>query len=416
MSERRPGPDPELPQVEEPSTLFILWPEAEAPLEEEVRLALEAGIGGIQWIDELESGGEVLWGVVGRSEQMPADTLIWAEERGELSSGMIADGLWHPEERERGLAAKWLVGVETFLDPKAPQASFQAQLRVLAHACVPGLVAVYDDNALVVRSGRQILDLALSDVPSRLSTLYAIHSVGGRGGSWLHTHGLGRAGLPEIELIAMPGDYLREGYELLDAVADGLMAGLTPAADGILSLHDDLQVRALPLEDAASFLPSDCAGGVEDRVGDEGSHGGRRLVLLDARDPGPPLRVLTRLADGGSVYKARGETDRQAALARGRWGIFGQLFTLRRGGSWRFHVKVGFAGATEPDLRENLWFEVLDLRPGEIRGRLISEPRHVADLRAEEVSWLPVDRLTDWLIVTPEGCYDPELASFLLPE
>ncbi|NRA96411.1 MAG: DUF4026 domain-containing protein [Planctomycetes bacterium] len=411
--------DPEA-QSPEYSTLFLVWPEADAPLQEEVRLALQATYGGVQAIDELDAGDDLLWGVTWRipadDDRPEADYLVWAEPRGDLGDDFLRQALGAGAEYAAAKASRWLIGVEARLSLRRPQASFQDQLRFVREVAVPGLVAVYDDNALIIRSGREIEDLCACDVPPRASTLYAVHVVEGTGGMWLHTHGLLRAGLPDLDLVGIPSQFADDAHELLHAIVDRLLAGDDPEPSGRLELGTGLELRLLPLGDALGLFPPNIAGGSNDRSGDMADHGGDRLIVLDVRRDLTPLDALVQVSGDGTLYKSRGETERQRSLSVSRWGTFGQLFAInRRGTDWSFHVKLAYDQRV-PGKREHLWFEVLGLQPGRVHGRLMNHPLDVPDLRAGQELWQPLERLTDWLIVTPHGSFDPEVAPVLLQE
>ena len=407
-------------QSPEYSTLFVVWPEAEAPLQEEVRLALVAAYGSLDVIEELDAGDDLLWGVTWRvpadGDRPETDYLVWAEPRGDLGDDFLRQALGAGAEYEAAKASRWLIGVETRLNLRCPQASFQQQLQFSREVAVPGLVAVYDDNAVVVRSGHEIHDLCACDVPPRASTLYAIHVVEGTGGLWLHTHGLLRTGLPDLDLLGIPTQLADDAHELLNAIVDALLAGIEPAPSGRLDLGEGLGLRLLPLGDAVGLFPPDIAGGSNDRSGQMADHGGDRLIALDARRDLAPLDTLFQVGAEGTLYKSRGETERQRSLSVSRWGTFGQLFAMNRQGTeWSFHVKLAY-DQQAAGTREHLWFEVLGLRPGRVHGRLMNRPVDVPGLRAGQELWQPLERLTDWLIVTPHGNFDPEVAPALLQE
>ena len=46
----------------------------------------------------------------------------------------------------------------------------------------------------------------------------------------------------------------------------------------------------------------------------------------------------------------------------------------------------------------------------------MNDPVDVPHLRLGQELWQPLERLTDWLIVTPDGSYDPEIAAVLLED
>jgi len=398
----------------EPSTLFAFWSEREAPLDEEVRLALQREFPECHWREDLESQGNILWGGLYSFPGLPTEVLVWAEERVDLSDALLEDAHLDEDSRRAARQARWLIGVETFLDPEDPQSSFHLQIKILCAACVPGMEAVYDDNAVVIRSGAQLTDLASSTVPPRASLLYAVHAVAGYGGTWLHTHGLNRTGTPELDMVGLPADNLPEGYELIDAAVDALLGGARPDSSGRMAVGQDLDLRLLPLEEAMKRVDARMMGGPGDREDDFADHGGNRLVIFDRDRDAPPLSVLSRLTCNGVLFKSQAETRRLSALSRERWGTFGQLFVIHRGDAWRFHVKLACPRRGTGEMLEHLWFEVLELEPDKVKGRLISDPLDVPALKAGDESWHSLDQLTDWIIITPEGPYDPECAPALL--
>ena len=189
MTEDHPEPEANDGVSEAPSTIYAFWPDRDAPLEEEIRLAIDRQFPGMSVIEELDSEGEMIWGHVLRLPEHDSEFVVWVEERGPMPDEIIQDAVPDEDERQAAIGSRWLVGVETILDPRRALGDFQTQLRVLDAAAIPGLPAVYDDNALVVRSGRHIRELARSHVPPRPATLYAIHEMEGRSGIWLHTTG-----------------------------------------------------------------------------------------------------------------------------------------------------------------------------------------------------------------------------------
>lgn len=415
MSDR--SPDPQAHATDDgppPAVLFSLWPEAEVPLQEEVRLALEAAFPGLQHVDDLEGPEDVRWGGVYRVPGHGPGIVIWAEPRGDLAEDMLEEGLGDGPELARARKARWLLGVETVLDGRHPQRSFQTLLRVLAEATVPGIVAVYDDNALAVRSGEAVAAIAAGLVAPRARWLYAAHTVEGGGRHWVHTHGLARFSLPELDLLDVAAEQLTEAHDLVDTMVEALISGMWPDAQGRMLIGDDLPIRALRLGEGVAHFPPGIPGGKTDRVDGAGEHGGNRLVLLDASADATPAYVLRRIGRNGVLFKSPDESNRLRQLSVQRFGTFGQLFAMHRRSDWRFHVKLAFERGSCPDTREHLWFEVLELKPGRIHGRLMNRPVDVPGLTPGADRWEDWSRLTDWLIVTPQGDFDPEAAPALL--
>jgi hypothetical protein len=281
---------------------------------------------------------------------------------------------------------------------------------------VTGLLAVYDDNALVVRAGKQIRELSRSSIPPRPATLYAIHEMEGKSGIWLHTHGLPRLGLPEVELLGLEASDVQEGYDLIDAVVDVVFGGGEPDPDGVVTVGEELEVRLVPLKDAIPVLPAEVVSSRTEHDVEEDDHRDPRLAILSRDRNDTPHEVIERLRNDAVLFKSREETDRQRQLAIERFGVFGQLFAIRRHEGWRFHAKLGFAREGDPRVREHLWFEVRELKPGELRGVCLNEPVEGVKIHEGDEGWFKLEHLTDWLVVAPEGTFDPEAAPILLAE
>jgi hypothetical protein len=415
MTSRKPE-EPEEALSELPSTLFAFWPEAEPPLEEEIRLALDAAFPGLAATEELDAEDGMLWGTVYRIPEHESEYVVWVQERSEVPDEFVEDAIVDPAEREAAVRARWFIGVETLLNPRQALADFQTQLRVVEAVSVPGLVAVYDDNALVVRPGKQVRELVRSSVPPRPATLYAIHEMEGKAGMWLHTHGLVRLGIPEIELLGLNPSDVQEGYDLIDAVVDVIFGGGEPDSEGAITVGEDMEVRLVAFKEALSILPAEVVASRSEHEVEEEDHRDPRIVILARERNDTPHELLERLRNDAVLFKSREETDRQRSLAIERFGIFGQLFAIRRNEGWRFHAKLGFSREGDPRVREHVWFEVRELKPGQLRGICLNEPVDGLPFHEGDEGWFKLDLLTDWLVVSPEGNFDPEAAPILLAE
>jgi hypothetical protein len=401
---------------EQPSTIFSFWPEKEAPIEEEIRLALDAAFPGVEGVEELDAEDGMAWGGVYRLPEHESEFVVWVQDRADMPELFVDDALGSPADRAAAGAARWFIGIETLLNPRHALADFQTQLKVAEAVSVAGLLAVYDDNALVVRSGRQIRELAHSGIPPRPATLYAIHEMEGKSGIWLHTHGLTRLGVPEVELLGLNPSDVQEGYDLIDALVDVVFGGGEPDPEGVITVGEDMEVRVMPLKDALSILPADVVAARSEHEVDDEDHRDPRIAILSRDRNDTPHELIERLRNDAVLFKSREETDRQRQLAMERFGIFGQLFAIRRHEGWRFHAKLGFAREGDPRVREHLWFEVRELKPGQIRGICLNEPVAGLAIHEGDEGWFQLEQLTDWLVVAPEGNFDPEAAPILLAE
>src|SRR4051812_37522034 len=104
-------------------------------------------------------------------------------------------------ERIAAQAARSAVVVEAELTPPI-LAAFRAQLGVAAEVAGERGVGVFDESSGRFLSPVELERLTATQAPPRARELLMIHSIaaeGGEGRVWLHTHGLARAGVPELE-------------------------------------------------------------------------------------------------------------------------------------------------------------------------------------------------------------------------
>lgn len=428
-----------------PSSLFVFWPGDEPPLEEEIRLRLAewghaADVGVVEdthWCFRLE--------LVDR----PVSALVWAEEIGAGTGERLGLTAWpRPAEREAAARCRWMVGIECPLSLSGPSADYQIQLRLADAVSRDWAPAVFDANAGSFLTTADLQQLTSLSVPPRTSSLYGVHRkpmematecdhdgptpfhdpIHDRANAaetyWVHTHGLERAGIPDLEIFDVPRELLPAAAELLESIADLWIEFQTPDPEKMVSIGPGLQIAWRPWHTLVAERDEAATGGWCDRV-DGSAHTGYRAVLVEAapRHPsaGPhasawqaPLGVLRRLTQSETIiYKTVKFTRRIAQLARDRWGTFGLLFASRRPQDWRFTVKLEYPIAEESgDGRtEHRWYEVDKLRPGGIHGRLLQGG---VAREAGEPAWHELARLTDWRIITRDRVYDPDTAGVLL--
>ncbi len=399
-----------------PGALCAFWPESEPPLEEEIRLAFLTAFPEASLVDELERGEDLHWGLVFRLPDVDGDVVISAEPQDSLDPEFISEALDDPLERSAALAVKHLIVVEIPCDPPRAAAAYRLQARMLEAACVPGFPAVFDEPAAVVRSGRDVRALAAAESPPGPEALYAVHVSDGETGAWVHTHGLERLGLPELEIWGVDDADVAAAEALLHGVVGALQGGVVPDESGVISAGHDLSLRLMSLDDALRDLPAEIVASRREHEADEdGDHHGPRLVLADVALAEPPTAALDRVAESAAFYKPRSEARRRRRIAEERFGVFGQLFAMKRKAGWRFLAQLGFP-TKGGEGTEHLWFAVDELKPGRLRGACLNAPAGVDHVRQGDEGWYGLEQLTDWLVVAPDGVYGPEAAPRVLEQ
>lgn len=410
-----------------PSSLFVLWPGDEPPMAEEIRLRLS------EWGQPAEDDGSqvpegTLWSFWLELADRPQTYLIWCEPVSGSHHVLLDRVRWRSAAQEDAARqCRWMVGLEGALSLRQPISDYRLQLQLCEAISREWSPAVYDASSFTYRVPEEIRHLLTSRTAPATKSLYTIHQVPStqpeRNTYWLHTHGLERAGVPDLELFDIPSRLVNPACELIDAVADLWIRYAIPDPQVPFAVGKDLRLAWRPWQAVVSELRDDSPGGWDFRR-EEFGHSGDRAVLVHphpvktpAKQWRPPLEILERICEHRTTfYVSTAETERMSKLARERWGTFGLLFASSKCMDWKFAVKLGFPMGPDNKRREHLWFEVCSLRPGGVQGKLVSQPVHAQGLVEGSVDWYDLDRLSDWRILTPSGIYDPATAESLLEE
>lgn len=398
-----------------PATLFAFWPWPELPSIEAVRAALQTSgpVSEPEGIPD-EAVLQAHWTLVHEHPDLASPMSVWAAPAVPLPPVMPSEGNQDAEgESVRLYASTWCIGLSARLDPGDPARGYQ-RLVQSAVAASPELPGLYDLDALCLRWGGEARRIAAARIPVPPSSLYRVHAVfpdaehDARGG-WVHTHGLARTGIPDLELLDVPLEYLVEAGRLVELVVGCALGG------GALPEAPIEVVRGYPIvfrsvAEVAGGLAPDDLGSIADVA--RRTHGiAGRMAIVDGATPStPPRACLRALAEDTPVASISvRETKRMAARAADSWGRFGIRFVDRKRSGDEFLIKLAYETADgEPEEREHLWFEVVALRPGRVRARLLNEPIGDIGQRKGDVDWHPLTRLTDWAIHTRFGTIRPQ--------
>lgn len=384
---------------DEPTALIALWPGDTAPTMTEVLAAFGAHIGrDVRVVDELDpEDPSVLFCAVidvpGREEPV----LLWAEPARPLADDELDD----PAAR----ACRWVVGVETVLDTDDPHASFWSLMRLIAEP-FEDVPAIADLNSERWHP-RESLDRALaSGVEPPLSVLWMIHVVQWSDadddtGAWIHTHGLQRCGLPELEMLEVPPGCIEPAVALLETIAGRLLDGAVPAPGEPYAVGPQLQVTLEPWQDAAPRV-TDAPGGPDDRTGEDNPHVGVGAVICASRE------VLDCIERGqGAYFLSPRESERQARLAQAGWPELAGAFSKLRDEDVQFYLKAGLAGGEDGREREHLWFVVRRIEGDRAEAELLNPPCLVTSIRKGDVTWIERHMVSDWSVATRRGSIGP---------
>lgn len=384
----------------EPTTLIALWPGA-VPRPADILDTFASQLGEpIEHVQDVATGDpSVLWSHLVALPGRANPAMIWAEQARPLPPDELDDA--------RASACRWVLGIETVLEGDDPFNDFCTLMLGLAE---PGddIPAVLDLNTSRWHP-RESLDRTFAGgIEPPASSLWVTHVVHDGEVAWIHTHGLRRCGLPEIEMLGVPKRYHDPGAALVETIAGRLLEAAPPAPGHPFPVGPDMQVALQPWQVAASHVGG-APGGPRDRAGADDQHAGVAAVVCGEAPRGGhwcwPEGVLDHILNGrGALYVSDRETRRQQALARSGWGALVHAFEALRGPGTQVSIKAGLPG---PGGREHLWFDVRRFEGDRAEARLLNPPISVQTVKRGDVVWIDRQAVSDWSVAIGAGSYGP---------
>lgn len=310
-------------------------------------------------------------------------------------------------------ACRYGVGVQCTLEEPVLW-HFHAQIRLL-RLLAPEAAGVLDVGAARAHTADWLSEAATSGVPPHPDTLFSIHAVFDESERlWMHTHGLHRCGVIELDVVDVARDSGWALQHLLNAIAKRFIDHGYPEQDEPFEPGAGMELVWLPVEEGLAKLRSPSVGGWDDR---DRIHVEDRAMLF-VRDKGwlwgfwyrSLERLVPMLEDNPLLYVSNTETARAAALAAERLDRYRELYdALHEHPAFGFLVKLGYAmDGCPPEEREHLWFEVHGFEGNEVDATCINAPYHVAALAEGQRGAHSLDRLSDWAILSPAGQFGPD--------
>lgn len=389
------------------TTLHVIL-EGTLPTAQEVRDRLIGWPTGPVQVADRPDGG---WEARCFREEVDEMWVLRPERKPDISDLDLDTSDLSDEEREAIREASYCLTIEAEIEPSEALQRF-ASLVQLGHRCANGALGLFDPEGGTVHSPSWFQDAATEGVPIRIDAMYRIHAVTTEEGVWLHTHGLRRAGIPELELLGVQLGHVHPAGALLRSVAHrAIVHGMPDMGDPILYGHG-LEAALVPWDFVHEHIDP-VVGGPEDR--DE-QHPSANLALVtwqpDSDTTGHWCSAADQLEhlEGNPVFFLTDyETERMEALARLRWQGFAFLANHFSGAEgWRFLAKFGYGGDDSGTRREHLWFEVHQADPAYADATLVNEPYQDLGFGEGDRGSHALDRLTDFRVTSPVGIATPE--------
>ncbi|MDE7252561.1 MAG: DUF4026 domain-containing protein [Acetatifactor sp.] len=303
--------------------------------------------------------------------------------------------------------------------------SFHIQLKLIV-AMVPNLLGILDESSEKMVSAKWAVMAAGSAVTPGPEDLFIAQAVSDKGGEvWLHTHGLCRCGLTELEILQSDAKHYNQHYQLLSTFASHLMdkdetfvPGKTSRYIGVLTNGYPVVATCVSWTEGIKEYKKLLLGGVEDRKDSHNSRTSPIFVYKSEEDEknGKLSKVSEydhMWGDNPMFFISNEETARMRALARERFHFVKEQSEKSDN---KIIIKLGLLrddANGDPNEREHIWFELLGFEGDKFRAKLMQEPYAVASMHEGDEGVYSIEDVTDWLIYTPICPVSPSKAYIL---
>ena len=339
------------------------------------------------------------------------------------------------EEKEQILNVKKALNVYMKFEGN-PRKCYHLQLKLI-YAMIPEMVALCDESAERLLNKKWVELAVKSNVLPAPISLYTVQAVYDENEVWLHTHGLCRCNIHEIEILGSNKDDSRTHYDLISNYACRLLDEKNPTLEdegnqnGEETIHlgvfyDDEPIVATSKKwiNALKYYPKDILGGIEDR---EDSHNSKTNILFlygseeefNKNYLRKPSEFTEKLENNPIFYLSNEETARMSSLARERFSYVERMLREKQNGKdIGIIIKLGLEtidedGNLDSENREHIWFEALSMEGDSFKARLTQEPYNIPNLHEGDEGTYSIDYVSDWRIHTENGVISPETVYLL---
>ncbi|MBQ9519763.1 MAG: DUF4026 domain-containing protein [Firmicutes bacterium] len=292
-----------------------------------------------------------------------------------------------------------------------PKKAYHLQLK-LACAMVPDFMGLVDESAEKLMCPGWVKLAASSGTLPANDSIYTVQAISGKKGDvWLHTHGLARCGVTELEILDSDKDNYNNHYYVISTLAGRLLDGSDTTEPLLIGrLSNGGSIFAAPVLWNAALLkyPKNILGGIQDR---KDGHNSITSIIFLTNESGefcPVTDYNKILGENPLFFISSEETRRMSMLARERYDYLKTAFAMEE---THILIKVGLPTA-HGETPEHIWFELEEFTESGFKAVLTQEPYDVPDMHEGDKGEYTADDVTDWIIfnkqygrITPETAY-----------
>lgn len=303
--------------------------------------------------------------------------------------------------------------------------SYHLQLKLIDEI-LPEKLAVLDYSSEKILSGKWVEMAAKSNIPPAPRYIYTAQAVSGEDTCvWIHTHGLNRCGISELEVLDSKRDTYSCHYNIIETMANRFIENNSslefkkPMYLGNLSEDILLVTTIIPWEEAVNLYDENMLGGKKDREYNHNKN--TSVVFLYESEENCESENYTHISiydeilqDNPLYMLTNFETSRMRALAIERINYLETAFLNKEN---KILVKLGLEideeYKSENNSKEHIWFELKEFSQNILTAELTQEPYYIKDVHTGYTGNYNIEDITDWIIFTPEKRISPDDAYLL---
>ena len=300
--------------------------------------------------------------------------------------------------------------------------SYHLHLKLIM-ASVNNLIGVMDESAERILPTKWVKMTAESNILPQSMDLYTVQAIyEDEGNLWLHTHGLCRCGLTELEILDSDKENYRNHYNLLSAFASYLLdkkTDFTPMQDyvkiGFLFNENPIIVTYLSWTKALAYFDNLELGNAQNRK--EGHNSKTSVIFVYKTEEDAKNGNLSKVSDCNDLWGENllffisdEETEKMKKLAIER---FDYVKECAKNEDNEIVVKIGLPSGNANSEPENIWFKLIEVDGDRFKARLDQDPLIVKDIKKGDEKWFTKENVVDWTIYTKEFSITPSTVYLL---
>lgn len=290
---------------------------------------------------------------------------------------------------------------------------YKVQLTI-AYNIVDKLYCIVDESSEKIMHPNYVKMIINSKYLPNDDSLYTVQAIVDNDNIWLHTHGLLRCGITELEILNSNRKMYYDHYNVISTLATHLIDdGINEENKyniGFLSDGTPLIVTLKIWTEALKIYEGIDLGGVEDR---KVEHNTDRSVIFVYQNEDDiennnfnKIEVLdSKWGEDPVFFITTKETLRMKNVAQERFDYVKKAFNDKAD---KIIIKIGVKTDDDSDNYEHMWFKLLDISDDNIKVELLSSPYNVSYLHVGDITTYKISDITDWRIYTKDADITPD--------